>query len=219
MERDWITRIPGLDCLSDVEQAQLRQHCNRLQLPKDAQVFHPGAPCQSYFLVLAGSIRVQMLADTGREIVLYRVTAGGSCVLTTAGLLGHSPYSASGHTETETEAIALPGTLFHRLLGTSETFRTFVFEGFGERIANILQTMESAIFHRMDARLARALLDHAEGKSLHLTHQDLAIELGTAREVISRLLKGFERDGLVHLSRGVITLANPALLSLRAEKT
>ena len=178
-------------------------------------VFSPGSPCGVYLLVLDGSVRVQMIADTGREIVLYRVRRGESCVLTTAALVGEEAYSAEGVVEMPTAAITLPRPLFDELLATSDTFRRFVFAGFGRRVAEILATMQSAVFHRVDARLARHLV--ATDGPITLTHQRLATELGTAREVVSRHLKAFERRGLVRLGRGTVEIVDRPGLDRLAE--
>ena len=165
--------------------------------------------------MLDGSVRVQMLADTGREIVLYRVRSGESCVLTTACLMGDEAYSAEGVVEEPTRAVILPRPVFDEFLATSDGFRRFVFAGFGHRVAEILATMQDAVFHRVDARLARHLAARAEDGPLLATHRDLAAELGTAREVVSRHLKAFEKRGLVRLGRGTVAVIDrPGLARL-----
>lgn len=204
MTSDWSRRFPGLAQLSDGERTRLEERARVVDVPAGAEVFSPGAPCGAYLLVIDGSVRVQMLADTGREIVLYRVRAGESCVLTTACLMGDEAYAAEGVVEEPTKAVVLPRPLFDEYLATSDTFRRFVFAGFGHRVAEILATMQDAVFHRVDARLARHLAARAEDGPLLATHRDLAAELGTAREVVSRHLKAFEKRGLVRLGRGTV---------------
>jgi CRP/FNR family transcriptional regulator len=174
-------------------------------------LFRSGA----YLLVLEGSVRVQMIADTGREIVLYRVRRGESCVLTTAALVGEEAYSAEGIVEVPTSAVTVPRPVFDELVATSDVFRRFVFVGFGKRVAEILATMQSAVFHRVDARLARLLL--AAPAPIGATHREIAAELGTAREVVSRHLDAFERRGLVRRGRGAIEIVDrPGLDRLAA---
>ena len=203
----WIADFDGLQRLAPEDRALLAARAQRMELPAGATVFSPGAPCGVYLLVLTGSVRVQMIADTGREIVLYRVRRGESCVLTTACLLGEEAYSAEGVVEEPTVGIAVPAPVFDDLIARSDAFRRFVFAGYGRRVADILATMQAAVFHRVDARLARHLVERAGGP-LDVTHQDLAVELGTAREVVSRHLKAFEKRGLVRLGRGTVEVVD-----------
>ena len=201
---DWLALFPELTSLSAAHRAQLVDRSHRVEVPGGTIVFSPGAPCGAYLLVLSGSVRVQMIADTGREIVLYRVRRGESCVLTTAALVGEEAYSAEGVVEAPTAAVTVPRPVFEELLASSDAFRRFVFAGFGRRVAEILATMQAAVFHRVDARLARLLAAAAE--PVTTTHRELAAELGTAREVVSRHLDAFERRGLVRRRRGGIDI-------------
>jgi CRP/FNR family transcriptional regulator len=203
----WIAEFDGLKRLAPEDRALLSARAQVMELPPGASVFSPGAPCGVYLLVLAGSVRVQMIADTGREIVLYRVRRGESCVLTTACLLGEEAYSAEGVVEEPTVGVAVPAPVFDDLIARSDAFRRFVFAGYGRRVADILATMQAAVFHRVDARLARHLAERPDGP-LDVTHQDLAVELGTAREVVSRHLKAFEKRGLVRLGRGAVEVVD-----------
>lgn len=214
----WIAEFDGLDRLSPEDRDGLARDARPVRLPAGARVFEPGSPCGAYVLVRDGSIRVAMTADTGREILLYRVRPGESCVLTTSCLLGDEAYAAEGTTETDVEGILLPAASFRALLARSEPFRDFVFRGFGRRVSDILATMEEAVFHRLDARLAKLVLDRGAGGPIHATHQELADELGSAREVVSRNLKTFERDGLVELARGEIRVRDRAGLGRLAAR-
>lgn len=214
---DWLAFFPGLDGLADADRSCLIDRSRRVELPAGAVAFTPGAPCGAYLLVLDGSVRVQMIADTGREIVLYRVRRGESCVLTTACLVGDEVYSAEGVVERPTAAMTVPRPVFDDLLAGSDVFRRFVFAGFGHRVAEILGTMQAAVFHRVDARLARHLGAAAAAGPITATHREIAVELGTAREVVSRHLKAFERRGLVRLGRGAIELVDRSALDRLAE--
>lgn len=214
---DWLARFPGLAALGEEDRARLRERARLVDLPAGLTVFSPGSACETYILVVDGSVRVQMLADNGREIVLYRVRSGESCVLTTACLVGEEAYAAEGVVEEPTAAVVVPRPLFDELMARSEAFRRFIFVGFGRRVAEILETMQDAVFHRVEPRLARHLLAHAADDALAVTHRDLAAELGTAREVVSRHLKAFEKRGLVQLARGAVVLADrPGLSRLAA---
>lgn len=213
---NWIEEVEGLSRLSREDRALLLDRARVLDLPAGTVVFSPGSPCGVYLLVLEGSIRVQMIADTGREIVLYRVRRGESCVLTTACLLGEEVYSAEGVVEEPTVGVAVPVAAFDELMARSDAFRRFVFAGYGRRVADILATMQAAVFHRVDARLARHLAGR-DGGPIDVTHQDLAVELGTAREVVSRHLKAFEKRGLVRLGRGTVEVVDRAGLARLGE--
>ena len=213
---DWTIGFPALSFLDSATRERLRETGRRMALPAGTTIFQPGDPCQAWLLVETGSIRVQMTADTGRQVVLYRVSPGESCVLTTACLLGDELYAAEGITETESAGIAVPIPVFQELLDTSPDFRNIVFKSFGQRFTNILVTLEDVAFHRLDARLARLLLARARDDGLTATHQEIAMDLGSSREVVSRQLKSFERDGLVDLARGRIKVLDVAGLTRRA---
>ncbi len=168
--------------------------------------------------MLDGSVRVEKTAGNGRKIVLYRVARGETCLLTTSCLIAKQRYPAEGVTETEVLAAALPENIFHEALAISPEFRAFVFASFGARMTDLILLVEEITFGHADVRLARWLLDSGSAPDeIVTTHQQLAAELGTAREVISRLLKEFERRGLVRLARGRIVITNrPRLEALAA---
>ena len=183
-----------------------------LSLPADTIAFHQGDSCDSYLLVLDGSIKVIARSESGREIVLYRVKQGGSCVLTTSCLLGHNRYPAEGITETPVRALAIPAAAFQQGLTESESFRTFIFNTYGQRLSDVISLVESISFEHINRRLARYLLDQASQGKLSVTHQVVATELGSAREVISRQLKQFENKGWITQQRGEIVVLEPEAL-------
>ena len=158
-------------------------------------------------MILSGSVKAQIISPDGREILLYHVCSGDSCVLTTSCLLGDNNYPAEGYTETEVSAFAIPAHIFHRCLEQSTFFREFVFRNFSQRLADVIKRMESISFGSIDQKLASALLASGE-TTLRKTHNELALELGSAREVVSRHLKRFESYGLLTLSRGSIQNIN-----------
>jgi len=190
-----------------------------MQVPGGTVLFRDGDVCQGYVFVLKGSVRVQKMDPEGREIVLYRVEDGQTCMLTTSCLLGGREYPAEGVAEEETELALLSPKRLDALL-VDASFRRFVLSMISERIADLMALIEDVAFGRMDVRLARRLLELDNGSGeLHLTHQQLSTELGTAREVVSRLLKDFERRGLVGLKRGSVLLpANKGLKELAAQQ-
>jgi CRP/FNR family transcriptional regulator len=190
----------------------------RITLPAGAHVFEPGQSAKAFLIVEAGIVRVQLTAQNGREIVLYRVAPGDSCVLTTSCLLDSDAYAAAAICETEVRAIALPRAAFRRLLDAEPAFRDAVLAAYAGRVADLILTIEETRLHRVDARLAALLAERALGGRVTATHQDLATELGTAREVVSRTLKRFERSGAVTLGRGQVEIRDRALLASHARE-
>ncbi len=213
----WLKHFPALAAIDDPAWLQTLAEAQTMALPAGMAVFREGDQCSNFLLVIDGAVRVQKLSESGREIVLYRVEEGQSCILTTACMLGGKKYSAEGYTETEVQAVALPHQAFQRALHGSRGFREFVFDVYAERVTELLLLIDAISFGRVDQRLVAYLLDHADDDgSLAVTHQELARELGTAREVVSRLLKEFERRGLVQLGRGRIGLQDRAGLQQTA---
>jgi CRP/FNR family transcriptional regulator len=213
MTHTWRATFPGLAGISGTVSDILDKQARMTRLSKGAVIFGPGHPAENLLLLVAGTVRVQQLSDAGREIVLYRIHSGESCVLTTACLLAFEDYSAEGIAETDIEAIKIPRDAFDEFMSVSKEFRAFVFEAYSKRITDLFMVIEEIAFKRMDIRVAQKLLELQDAQSaLHLTHQQLAIELGTAREVVSRQLKEFERRGWLTLSRGEIDLRDTAAI-------
>ncbi len=183
-----------------------------LSLRAGSEAFAPGTPCSAYIIVIEGSLRVQLVSETGRQILLYRVSSGESCVLTTSCLLSNEDYGAEAIVETDAVVAALPASTFRELLALSEPFRSFVLASYADRVSDLIITMEETVFQRIERRLAAALLARAEGDRVQATHEELAAELGTAREVVSRQLKVFGQRGLVSRQRGQVTIVDRSRL-------
>lgn len=209
----WIDRFPGLAALAPEHRALLAERAVRLAVPRGARLFGAGDRPDNYLLLLDGGARVEQVTAGGRVIVLYRIGAGQSCVLTTTCLLGREDYPAEGVAEQASVAAAVPRGVFETLMGQSAPFRDFVFARLGRRIADLLQVIDAVAFERIDGRLAHALLElAAESAVIFVTQQALAAELGTAREVVSRMLGVFRRRGWVALARGRVTLVDRTAL-------
>lgn len=205
----WLERFPGLSALEQPVRDGLTGAAKVLHLPGGTVIFGPGHPPEALLLLLEGRVRVQQVTEGGREIVLYRVHSGESCVLTTACLLAFEDYTAEGIAETDVEAVAIPRAAFDHAMATSSAFRRFLFSAYSKRITDLFLTVEEIAFGRMDARLAAKLLELAGGQdSVAATHGVLATELGTAREVISRQMAEFQRRGWVGQSRGRVELTD-----------
>jgi CRP/FNR family transcriptional regulator len=175
-------------------------------------MFEEGAPCRGFPLVVAGEIKVARGSPGGRSIELYRVAPGEFCVVSASCLFGRRPMSAHGITTAATELLVMTPPAFARACA-DEAFRASVFGTFADRLADLMSLTEAVAFQRLDQRLAALLV--ARGPRLRTTHQALADELGTVREIVTRLLRRFERDGLVAGAREQVDLLDvPALQRL-----
>lgn len=214
----WIDRFQGLSRLDPALRGMLEKRSTVIDVPKDTMIFGPGKSPDNLLLLLDGTVRVQQMAENGREIVLYRVHAGESCVMTTACLLAYEDYTAEGIAETDVKAVAIPRAVFDDMIANSPDFRNFVFTAYSRRMTDLFYVIEEIAFRRVDIRLAQRLAALADNGVVRATHQQLAAELGTAREVISRQLQEFQRRGWVAQSRGEIRLLDQQALEKLAEK-
>ncbi|MCU0929723.1 MAG: Crp/Fnr family transcriptional regulator [Burkholderiaceae bacterium] len=171
-------------------------HASAARVPPATVLFEEGAPCRGFPLVLAGEVRVARGTPNGRSIELYRVTPGELCVASTSCLFGHGMLAAHGVTTQTTDLVVLDAAGFHRWT-EHEPFRRFVFGIFADRLADLMALAEAVAFQRLDQRLAGTLLGH-----------------GTVvvREIVTRLLKRFERQGWVRVARERIEIVEPAAL-------
>lgn len=181
--------------------------CDRVHIEAGECVFSPGDACHQFVYIIKGSIRVTLLSETGNEVLLYRLGANDTCVLTTSCLLGNNAYSAYAVAEEEIDLLSMPETVFLDSLNKSEEFRSFVFASFSSRLAAMMAKIEEVTFQPISNRLANALLKRPrEGDKVIVTHEELAAEIGTAREVISRKIAQWQKQGLVDRGRGHLLL-------------
>ncbi len=206
----WIECFPDLQDSADVHVRNLIAGARTVRLAPRTEVFVPSAACENYLLVVRGSVRVQLLTEGGRDVLLYRVQPGESCVLTTSCLMSGERYPAAAVTETEVEAVVVNRHLFDETMQNSPDFRRFVFKGFGRRLGQVIARMDEVAFGPIEQRLAGLLASRAS--VLRTTHQELAAELGSSREVVSRYLKRYEARGWVRLGRGAIEVLDRAAL-------
>jgi CRP/FNR family transcriptional regulator len=198
---------PVFETLPPAAVQSLRSAAQPMQVPEGAVLFDEHQACQGFPFLLSGAVRVVKRSANGRELPLYRVLPGESCIVTSSCLLGHRDYNACGVTEGATELVFLPKPAFDELLA-HPPFREFVFHLFADRISDLMQLVEEVAFRKLDQRLANLLL--GRGQVLRLTHQQLADELGSVREMVSRLLKSFAEQGLVRLGREQVEIVDPA---------
>ena len=219
MNTSWIEKFDGLGALEPNWRNVILEQSSVLFIPSGAEVFAPEKPAENMIFLLDGTVRVQQISNGGREIVLYRIEAGQSCIMTASCLLGQEDYSAQGIAETELEAVIIPKSVFDEMIANSECFRNFIFSTFSMRLTELMVMINEVAFGRLDIRLAKKLLELSKNSNeIKITHQQLSVELGTAREVVSRQLQEFQRQGWIEQSRGTVTVANKDALSGLATK-
>lgn len=185
------------DRLLDEVLSALRLH----RFQKDQMVFHEHDTCSVLAFLLSGKIRVYMLGDDGREITLYDVLEGETCILNVACILSNNPYPARAMVMQDGDAYIISAEDFRRLVDQYAEMRAFVYAGLGGRLISMMKLVEEVAFRRLDVRLRDYITEKKEDNVLNTTHQRIANDLGTSREIISRLLEEFERKGAVALSR------------------
>lgn len=208
---EWLTMFPDLEALESPAKTLLTQYARIVEAPIGTVGYREGGTCGAYVMRLAGQSRVFKMSSSGREILLYRVNAGETCVITTTCLLGNSNYPASTIVEEPIRDVVIPASAFNQLMIDSKVFRTFVMTNYGALISDLIVLLDEVAFHTLDARLAKLLLD-AGNNNVSRTHQQIADELGTAREVVSRQLKRFEQKGWVSMGRGQVNIQDRAQL-------
>ena len=183
---------------------------NKIHMPKGTVVFEPGSNCNQFAYILSGKIRVDLLGGRGKPIMLYRFGGGETCILTTSCLLSGDTYNATATIEEDVEAIVVPMSQFDAMLTNSSEFRQIVFHSFSERLSTMMVKIEQIAFVPVEQRLAERLtqLPAQNGQFIQITHDQLAADIGTAREVISRKLKLWEKQGIVIRNRGQISIIN-----------
>ncbi|MBT9372484.1 Crp/Fnr family transcriptional regulator [Rhizobium sp. CSW-27] len=212
----WLDEAGFLAAL-DADGRRELQGLRPVHVPARTTLFRPGDAAQSFVVLLSGRIGVYLTGRNGRELLLYAVTPGETCVQTTLGVLGGAPYTGEAIAETDLVAVMVPPAVFERLMAGSAPFRQFVFHAFAARLGDLMFVLEQVAFVRVEQRLARALIERADAAGEVLaTHQDLAVAIGTAREVVSRRLEAMASKGWIASERGSVRLLDRAALAKMA---
>lgn len=208
-----LDRFPQLADLEPASREMLLARLQPVHLPAGHVLFRPGELCPNFTFVLSGSVVVRRITRSGRELLLYRVAPGQTCVMSTACLINADHYAAEGMTETAVEAVCLAAADFARLLAQSEVFRQFAFGSCAARLGDLMQRIEDLADVPVGQRLAERLLALRDAAGhVAATHQTLAADIGTAREVVTRMLRDFAARGWVRVGRGDITVLRAAAL-------
>ena len=200
------------DSVSESAKERIAQHCQPFTIGAGVRVFETSDTCQMMPIVTSGDIRVFSESDNGREITLYRVNQQQLCILTISCLLSGDRYPANAITESEVSGVSIPKALFMELFAEQTSFREQVLQTFSYRITELMQLLDAVTFKKLDLRLAQFLITH--GPDIALSHQAIADELGSVREMVSRLLKQFEEKGWLQLSRKLIRVIDVNQLKL-----
>lgn len=190
---------------------RIEREAKLVEAPVGRQLFDEGTPCTHFPLLVEGVIRATKCSPEGHEILLYRLHPGESCVITVVALLGDAAYPAMAEAETPLTMFGVPRGLFLDLILQSQPFRVFVFNFLSQRMAHLMTLIDDVAFRRVDQRLASRLLQDRD--LLTVTHQMLADELGTTREVVSRTLETFQESGILRLGRKRIEVLDRSALA------
>lgn len=186
------------------------------RIPAGRDVFLEGDHVEAIALLISGVVRVYKISETGHELTLYRFGNGQSCILTANAILSQKTFPAVATVEQEAEAVMVPAEVFRRWVSRYDVWREFVFDLLSQRLASVMEIVDEVAFRRMDSRVADFLLDRARVQNpAQITHQEIASELGTSREVISRLLEDFSEQGLIRAGRGEIEVLDRDRLRAR----
>ena len=196
---------------------EFRSEAYFARIPAGRDVFVEGDQAEAIALLISGMVRVYKIGETGREITLYRFGHGESCILTANAILSHKSFPAIATVEEEAEAVMIPAEVLRDWVKRHDLWREFVFDLFSDRLSTVMTVVDEVLFKRMDRRVAALLLTRS--KTLHpvrVTHQEIAAELGSSREVISRILEDFAQQGLVESGRGTVEILDFEELTARA---
>lgn len=208
----WLNAFPELAELEPEAKSELLGATQFNRLREGDIAYYQGQTCQNYVMCIEGQTRIFKTSESGREIMLYQVGPGETCVLTTSCLIAGNPFPAESTAQADVLLAALPANVFHRLMISSPKFRHYVLGNYGDLLSSLIMLVDEVAFASLDLRLARRILAEADG-IVSKTHQQLALDLGSVREVISRYLSEWERMGWVRSSRGSIEVLDRAALA------
>lgn len=212
-------KLPFLTEADPLLAREFRENAFLARIPSGRDVFVEGDLSEAIAIILSGMVRVYKIGETGREITLYRFGDGESCILTANAILSQETFPAIATVEEDVEAVMIPAATFRDWVRRSELWQSFVFRLLSQRLASVLTTVDEVAFRRLDVRLAAFLLKQAGPDDIvRMTHQEIAAELGSSREVISRVLETLATEGLIDRGRGTISLVDRSALTSRASQ-
>lgn len=215
----WIERFPFIKSLSPDDFSRVTKVVQFPVLNAGQIAYEQEGSCDNYLMCIEGRTRVFKLSNGGREMLIYKVEGGGTCVLTTQCLLSRSNFPAESVAEERTELAAIPANWFHVFMAEIPAFRDYVILDYTKLLGALFSFMDVVAFSTLEQRLARRLLAEADGSQMvGKTHQQLAADVGSVREMVSRHLGDWERSGWVRTSRGRIQILDAAALASRQSR-
>jgi len=197
--------MPILQQADDSLINELKREAQFMKIPAGHDVFVDGDRVDAIALLISGVVRVYKIGETGREITLYRFGLGQSCILSANAIMSQKSFPAIATVEENAEAVMIPSDVFREWVNKYDLWRAFVFDLLSERLSTVMMIVDEVVFKRMDRRVASLLLNQAKVQNpMLVTHQEIAAELGSSREVISRILEDFSKDELIDSGRGTI---------------
>ena len=196
---------------------EFMQAASFARIPVGRDVFVEGDRVDAIALLISGVVRVYKIGETGREITLYRFGLGESCILTANAILSQQSFPAIATVEQQAEAVMIPSDTFRDWVARYDLWRGFVFDLLSQRLMSVMALVDEVAFRRMDRRVATLLLDRSRNQDpVRITHQEIAAELGSSREVISRILEDFAVRGMIRLRRGTVEIIDLQSLEIFA---
>jgi CRP/FNR family transcriptional regulator len=187
------------------------------RIPAGRDIFLEGDRVEGIALLISGAVRVYKVGETGREITLYRFGLGESCILTANAILNQETFPAIATVEQDAEAVMIPADSLRDWVRRYDLWRDFVFDLLSQRLVSVMSIVDEVAFRRMDVRVAALLSSRGRAQNpIAVTHQAIASELGSSREVVSRILEDFAGQGLVNLGRGSVEVLDLEALDKRA---
>jgi len=205
-----------LDATEEIK-FQVLNHTKVVTIPKGKIIFNEGDECTQMAFILSGTLRVYKTAENGREITLYRLRSGDSCILTASCIFSNTYFPAVAVAVNEVEAALIPSDIFRTWINRYEVWRNYTFNLLAQRFSEIMAVLEEVAFKRLDIRIARLILNLSENKQadVKIKHKDIAMELGSSREVVSRILEQFASENILVLKRGSIMVQDMNKLKLK----
>ncbi|HUF00491.1 MAG TPA: Crp/Fnr family transcriptional regulator [Anaerolineales bacterium] len=209
--------MPILQRANESLTRELKQHAQFSKIPAGHDIFIDGDRVDGIALLISGVVRVYKISETGREITLYRFGLGQSCILSANAIISQKSFAAIATVEEDAEAVMIPAEVFRDWVKRHDLWREFVFELLSERLSTVMAIVDEVAFQRLDRRVALLLLNQAKVRNpMQITHQQIASELGSSREVISRILEDFSREELIESGRGTIEILDFESLESRS---
>lgn len=215
MWEEWTDLLPFWEKLTPAQRSRINARASRQRYEKGELVHQGGYDCQGVLLVLRGCLRTYMLSAEGREITLFHITKGEMCLLSASCILRPITFEVFVEAEEETEVMRIPADVMAAVSGENLYAENFLYKGIAGRFSDVMRALQQVLFMGVDKRLATFLLEESDrcgSPVLRITHEQIAREVGSAREVVTRMARQFARAGWITLARGSVTIVDKGAL-------